>query len=219
MKEKQRQHANGDTVQQNQSGPLPGVANAANNVPLGNCRLSPIEELENSAEDPLEKVRSLDQKLSLLSSRSSFRKNLESKSRQPRSLCCLQTFADLYHFSILAICEVMDINYPEIFCGDKPNDCRAMFPYAHQLFAKFTGHPYLTRASPIKLINVNNPDPEIAQEIGVKSVILYLLKMVKDDANLSQNVYEIELPNLKRIEDETSTSLSTQNRPIGALPY
>ncbi|KAJ5782145.1 hypothetical protein N7457_003919 [Penicillium paradoxum] len=190
-----REAQNWEPVQQNPAKLPPQFAHAANRVPLSDCRLLPMEHQKDHVEDPLVRLRSLDGKLALLSPRSSFREILKT------------------------ICEVLKIDYPEIFRGDRPNNSRAMFPYAHEMFAKFTGDPYLSRASPIKLCHVHNPDPEIAQEIGVKSVILYLLSIVKDDADLDQKAYETESPNVRRIECETIQSLSAQNKPIGALLY
>lgn len=88
------------------------------------------------------------------------------------------------------------------------------------MLAKFdSSHPYLSRASPIKLADVENPDPEIAEEIAVKHVILHLLKMAKEDANISEKRYKNELGALRDIEGETKTCLDRQSRPSGVLSY
>lgn len=102
--------------------------------------------------------------------------------------------------------------------GGSSSNSRVKFAYPHEMFANFTGDPYLSRASPIKLVDVNSSDPEVAQEIGVKSTILYLLGIIRDDARLDQQMYGDEAPNVKRIHDETVKSLSAQNKPISALP-
>jgi hypothetical protein len=90
----------------------------------------------------------------------------------------------------------------------------------YEMFAKFdNSHPYLSRASPIKLADVENPDPEIAEEIAVKHVILNTLKMAKEDAGISNKTYRNELGALRDIEGETKGCLARQSRPSGGLSY
>jgi hypothetical protein len=82
-----------------------------------------------------------------------------------------------------------------------------------------SSHPYLSRASPINLADVDNPDPEIAEEIAVKHVILHMLKMVKEDADISDDVYKKELGALYKLEGETEDCLDRQSRSSGLRSF
>lgn len=115
------------------------------------------------------------------------------------------------------ICDVQGANYPSITRQKKPGN---QYPHAYELLAKFdSSHPYLSRASPIKLADVENPDPEITDEIAVKHVILKMLKIAKEDAQVSEKTYKNQLRFLCDIEGETRDFLKRQSRPSGTLSY
>jgi hypothetical protein len=65
-------------------------------------------------------------------------------------------------------------------------------------------NPYLVRASPVFLANGRWADEEAARSLGVKKVILFLLKMCKDEVDMAvlEARWEIELKFLSRLERE-----------------
>lgn len=85
------------------------------------------------------------------------------------------------------------------------------------MFATFdNSHPYLHRASPIMLATVKGPDTEVADEIAVKHVILNVLQMVKEDADISEAEYKCQLRALYDLESETQKRLDSQSKASGS---
>jgi hypothetical protein len=69
-------------------------------------------------------------------------------------------------------------------------------------------NPYLNRASPIHLAYVVSKDKEAAKAIGVKKLILYILKMAKEDAGIEDAEYPNGMGVLQALEDECEQSLN-----------
>ncbi|KAJ5698214.1 hypothetical protein N7462_000219 [Penicillium macrosclerotiorum] len=74
--------------------------------------------------------------------------------------------------------------------------------------------PYLTRASPVTLAHTRPISDSAAHSLGVKKVILFLLKMLKDEVGLtsSDDIYLNELHLLRSLEVEIEYRLSSPQR-------
>lgn len=66
------------------------------------------------------------------------------------------------------------------------------------------GHPFLSRASPLLLAHVSDLEEELAISFGTKKLILYLLNMLKEDADVtfSDKRYRYQFWNLGKLEAE-----------------
>jgi hypothetical protein len=69
--------------------------------------------------------------------------------------------------------------------------------------------PFLSRASPIFLLNVNQMGANQAESLGFKKVILYLLNMMRQDANLERKdpEYIEDLRVLQDLEHEVELQI------------
>ena len=191
--------------QQQPQNPLPVVARSSNMIPLVSSRLPPIPDNAKPPEDPLAKLKNIEKEIKLLSSRASFRKVMESKLPNPAGRPILTS---------LEICDVLGANYPSITRREISNGRR----HNYDMLAEFDdSHPYLHRASPITLAVVGDPDPGTAEEIAVKHVILHILKIVKEDADISDTAYKAQLRALYDLEAETRERLGRQNRSSGTF--
>ncbi|KAJ5341876.1 hypothetical protein N7541_011000 [Penicillium brevicompactum] len=175
------------------SGPPLGVARSANTEPVTNSRLAPIEVAEEHVDDPLATLKAIEKKFKDLNSDASFRRVME------------------------RICDVLGVNYPTIITRDNDDND---YPHSLEVLAEFDdSHPYLGRASPIKLADVENSDKEVINGIAVKHIILRLLRMVKEDSGADDDEYHRDYPKLSDFEHETKESLARQSRPSGTLSY
>lgn len=101
-----------------------------------------------------------------------------------------------------AICNVLKITYPEIRLH-KNTEIGA--PSSHLIQALFDdSNPYLSRASPVLLMNIPSMNEESAHSLGVKKVVLFLLNMLKEDAGItsSDETYVRKLKTLRELEVE-----------------
>lgn len=107
----------------------------------------------------------------------------------------------------IEICDALKISHPGIRYQ------RNVLPAAsssHVVHAWFdASNPYLSRASPLLLACVSNMNEEDAISLGIKKVILFLLKMLKDDAGItsSDRVYPQEFGSLYGLEIEIEERL------------
>lgn len=94
----------------------------------------------------------------------------------------------------------MKIQPPEIY--QEPSNTLP----AVKICARFdTCHPYLSRASPIDLAIVRGViSPHSAGSLGIKKMILYLLEILREDAELTVEdpEYAVELRALRDLETE-----------------
>ncbi|CAI7642333.1 unnamed protein product [Penicillium manginii] len=168
----------------------------SNRVPVENCRLSDIK-VEEKVTDRLETLKALQEKLKQLPGNASF--------------------YDL----MAAICEILGVHCPEIryeLVGRNHNDTaqgraashsrRETLPFS--ISAVFDdSDPFLSRASPIFLLNVNQMGANQAESLGFKKVILYLLNMMRQDANLERKdpEYIEDLRVLQDLEHEVELQI------------
>lgn len=113
----------------------------------------------------------------------------------PSSLGCELT---LDSFST-AMCFILKISEPEIRCTEASDDGDS------PMYAHFNDpSPYLTRASPVFLANGRWVDQESAHSLGVKKVILFLLKMCKDEVDMDvlESRWKKDLKFLSNLERE-----------------
>ncbi|KAJ5096294.1 hypothetical protein NUU61_005650 [Penicillium alfredii] len=153
----------------------------ANLIPLANSRLASIKEPVQKKEGPLEMLKAIQKALTQMPRQASYMRVLEK------------------------ICDVLNANCPTIRREKNISDTSGN---SYVVLARFDNrNPYLNRASPIWLAEVSNPDPDLAHGIGVKKLILWLLKMVKEDSGVTKKAYNRELAFLKKLEAEVENRL------------
>ncbi|CAI7634953.1 unnamed protein product [Penicillium pancosmium] len=152
----------------------------ANCVPVENSRL-PEVEVEEKVDNRFETLKTLQEVLKKFPGNAAY--------------------LDL----MTAICEVINVQRPEIqFHPTNPSDHGAARGQ-HTISAFFDqGHPFLSRASPIFLANVNQMGANAAESLGIMKLILYLLRMLREDAALDFNdaEYKNDLKFLRDLESE-----------------
>jgi hypothetical protein len=106
------------------------------------------------------------------------------------------------------MCHILQIEEPEIRYDPAPYDTSGPMHAMHAFFND--PNPFLTRASPVFLANVGGIDEEDAYSLGVKKIILFLLKMCKDEVDMDvlESCWEKELEWLSRLEREVKDRLS-----------
>ncbi|KAJ5201547.1 uncharacterized protein N7498_006210 [Penicillium cinerascens] len=99
-------------------------------------------------------------------------------------------------------CEVLKIEVPKIRqhqnCNDNPKR-------SHLIRAWFDGsNPYLSRASPVHIADIDPMSENAAHALGVQKVIVYLLKILREDAEIdvSSEAYRGQLSLLRNLELE-----------------
>ncbi|KAJ5389235.1 uncharacterized protein N7496_000303 [Penicillium cataractarum] len=147
----------------------------ANLVPLENSRLAPVEMEIDPVVDPLATLKEMQERLQNLSPQASFLRLMKT------------------------MCFVLKISEPEVRCTKAPDDTSS------PMYAHFNDpNPYLTRASPVFLANGRWVDEDSAHSLGVKKIILFLLKMCKDevDVDVLEACWKKDLKFLSNLERE-----------------
>ncbi|KAJ5175539.1 uncharacterized protein N7482_001416 [Penicillium canariense] len=150
----------------------------ANLVPLQNSRLTPVAITHEPEVDPLATLKAIQDGLGALSPQASYFRLMKT------------------------ICAVLKISEPDIRCEPIPNHTLGS---THVVRAHFHDpSPYLTRASPVLLANVLGLGDEDAHSLGVKKVILFLLKMCTDEVGFGilDDTWASELGLLCNLEKE-----------------
>lgn len=108
----------------------------------------------------------------------------------------------------IEICDVLKISYPEIRYQHNVSPGASSSHVVHAWFD--ASNPYLSRASPLLLACVSNMNEEDAISLGIKKVILFLLKMLKDDAGVTSSdvIYAREFGTLHGLEFEIEERLN-----------
>ena len=101
----------------------------------------------------------------------------------------------------------MKANIPDIRYEKNPDDSS---PSGWMIRAWFDlKNPYLSRASPIMLARTPKMEEKVANSLGVKKLMLYLLRMTQEDVGLTSldPDYAKEFPFLKALEVEIEQRL------------
>ncbi|KAJ5810563.1 uncharacterized protein N7503_002781 [Penicillium pulvis] len=155
----------------------------SNLIPLTKSRLAPLVIKPAVVEDPLARLRNMQRELGGMATDSS------------------------YHALLTRMCCVLKANMPEIRYEKNPDDSS---PTGWMIRAWFDlKDPYLSRASPIMLATTPKMDEKVANSLGVKKLMLYLLRMTQEDVGLTslEPGYARDFPFLKALEVEIEQRL------------
>ncbi|KAF3384819.1 hypothetical protein F1880_001960 [Penicillium rolfsii] len=156
----------------------------ANLEPLKNSRLAPVELKDIPSMDPLASLKAIQDGLMVLSPHASFLRVMKT------------------------MCFILQIVEPDIRHEHIPDDESGQI---HSLHAHFNDpNPFLTRASPVFLANVRWISEDDALGLAVKKIILFLLKMCKDEVEVDvlEAAWKNELAWLHSLEREAEHRLS-----------
>ncbi|KAJ6104161.1 hypothetical protein N7523_010481 [Penicillium sp. IBT 18751x] len=157
--------------------PVPPRPNS-NLIPLLKNRLPRLPEEEDKAEDKLSLLKTVETALRELHATASYWRLLE------------------------RFCHALKLGIPEIKQFPNP---QASPRFPHVVRASFdSNNPYLCRASPVWLAEVQQMSHKEAHAVGVQKVIVYLLQFLREDAEISldSDEYRNGLPLLRGLELE-----------------
>ncbi|KAJ5631749.1 uncharacterized protein N7484_011849 [Penicillium longicatenatum] len=161
----------------------PKLGHDSNLIPLTKSRLAPLVIKPVVVEDRLARLKKMQQELGGTTTECSYR-------------------------TLLAhMCSVLKVNLPDIRHEKNPDDSS---PTGWMIRAWFDlEDPYLSRASPIMLATTPKMNERVANSLGVKKLMLYLLRMTQEDAGITSldPCYVKDFPFLKALEVEIEQRL------------
>ncbi|KAJ6084496.1 hypothetical protein N7486_011296 [Penicillium sp. IBT 16267x] len=161
----------------------PKTIKGSNLIPLTKSRLAPVVINPVVVEDRLARLKNMQRELGAMATDAS------------------------YHTLLTRMCSVLNVNMPDIRHEKDPDDPS---PIGWMIRAWFDHKdPYLSRASPIMLATAPKMEEKVANSLGVKKLMLYLLRMTQEDAGLTSldPCYAKDFPLLKALEVEIEQRL------------